>query len=143
MTKRASRLFLSSQKSAIVFSRLTFVRNVGELAEGWYDPITLQRAQASAVESSHAVGPRPSQPNRLEQLGGDSADKNSDDDLVGPALPGKEGATYHKSRKSGPAIPNLQDLELQRGKVFKIPITIFTDQTLFLPPTDDGFLSFD
>ena len=116
------------------------MRNVGELAEGWYDPTTLQRAQASAVDSSHAVGPRASQPNRPEQLGSDPADKNSDDDLVGPALPGKEGATHHKSRKSGPAIPNLQDLELQRGKDFRVLITIFTDQPLFLPPTDDRFL---
>lgn len=100
------------------------MRNVGELAEGWYDPATLQKAQASAAKSSHTVALRVSQSNQPDRVDSDLADKSSDDDFVGPALPGKEGAVYYKGRKSGPAIPNLQDLELQRGKVSSIPCTV-------------------
>lgn len=86
------------------------MRNRGELAEGWYDPVTLRKARASAASAALAA-PRdePSGEGRQDD-GGDS----SDDDAVGPALPGDYAAT-NEGKRSGPAIPSLQDLELQRG----------------------------
>ena len=44
-------------------------------------------------------------------------DESSDDDMPGPALPGHETVHTARGTRSGPAIPNSQDLELQRGKL--------------------------
>ena len=96
---------------------LTLVRNRGELAEGWYDPATLEKAQASASSSAahteRQSRPRDSPsygtPNRLEE--------SSDEDIVGPTMPGGETKVHKSDKRPGPAIPNLQDLELQRGMV--------------------------
>lgn len=86
------------------------MRNRGELAEGWYDPVTFRKARAAAAATAQTA-PRykPSADGRQDD-GGDS----SDDDTLGPALPGDYIATK-EGKRSGPAIPNLQDLELQRG----------------------------
>ena len=90
------------------------MRNRGELAEGWYDPVTLQKAQASASsntvnaesQSRPRISPSHVSPRRVEDL--------SDED-VGPRMLGHEIDIYKSDMKAGPAIPNLQDLELQRG----------------------------
>ena len=95
--------------------KLIFLRNRGELAEGWYEPATLRKAQASAAASSAPAGlptSRRTQPHR--KIGGD-ADESSDDDVVGPALPSDQSAAQQARNKSGPLMPNLDDLELQRG----------------------------
>lgn len=43
--------------------------------------------------------------------------ENSDgEDELGPALPGRTNTHQLSNPRSGPTIPNLQDLELQRGK---------------------------
>ena len=42
-------------------------------------------------------------------------DKSSEDDMPGPALPKRETAAIGRGTRSGPAIPNIQDLELRRG----------------------------
>ena len=91
------------------------MRNRGELAEGWYDPLTLQKAQASA--SSNAVNAESqSRPRELPSYGSPGrAEDLSDEDVVGPRMPGREINVYKCDKKAGPAIPNLQDLELQRG----------------------------
>jgi len=96
-------------------AKLTFVRNRGELAEGWYDPATLQKAQASAAS-------QPTEPESRQRPRGspkyDSptrSEESSDDDLVGPTLPGHDFSIRKGNRKAGPAIPDLQDLELKRG----------------------------
>lgn len=82
-------------------------RNRGELAEGWYEPETLRKAQASAVLASRTAAKMQMQDARSVDL--------SDDD-VGPALPGGSKMVSHAgSERRGPAIPSLQDLELQRG----------------------------
>lgn len=91
------------------------MRNRGELAEGWYDPVTLQKAQASASsnainaesQSRPRVSPSYGSPRRAEDL--------SDEDVVGPRMPGGETSIYKSDKKAGPAIPDSQDLELQRG----------------------------
>lgn len=89
------------------------MRNRGELAEGWYDPATLQKAQASATsnDGAPATGPRVSP--TYDRV--DEADESSDEDAVGPALPGNKPRSHPAGKKPGPAIPNSQDLELQRG----------------------------
>lgn len=48
----------------------------------------------------------------------EDVDESSDDDMPGPAMPRDHHAANVSGRvtKSGPAIPNLQDLELKRGK---------------------------
>lgn len=86
------------------------MRNRGELAEGWYDPVTLRKAQASAASTARMA--RQYQPSGEGHQ--DDEGDSSDDDEVGPALPGDYTGTK-EGKRSGPAIPNLQDLELQRG----------------------------
>lgn len=106
--------------------QLTYLRNRGELAEGWYDPETLQKAtqntQAAEVADDN-YRPEPSATARREMHGkhkeasprhdrNTKEDDSDSDDSIGPALPGQEG----RSRgRVGPSIPNMQDLELKRG----------------------------
>ena len=95
------------------------MRNRGELAEGWYDPATLQKAQTSAASNSSAAGAdeiRRSSPvyNRVNE-------STDDDDGPGPALPSRDSSSHKGNKRSGPAIPSLQDLELQRGTTHEPP----------------------
>ena len=95
--------------------RLTFVRNRGELAEGWYDPATLQKAQASAA-SNAAVSESQRRPRASPSYGSPGrTEESSDEDSVGPSMPGGDIKHYKSGKKPGPAIPNLQDLELRKG----------------------------
>ena len=88
------------------------MRNRGELAEGWYDPRTLEKAQASMV-SDNVTSERPARP--LEPMHHPpEPEQSSEEDVVGPSLPGQE-VTAREKKKPGPGIPNLQDLELRRG----------------------------
>ncbi|KAI9815299.1 MAG: hypothetical protein M1827_002779 [Pycnora praestabilis] len=90
--------------------------NRGELAEGWYDPSTKQKAIASASIEEASSEVRTRRPQDSPEFGVErktrslERDNESDDDVVGPALPGYEP----KDRRVGPAIPNMQDLALQR-----------------------------
>jgi hypothetical protein len=93
------------------------VRNRGELAEGWYDPATLQKAvqetqpesRAQSQKSKAPAAPRRESPKQQELDNGDS----DSDASIGPTLPGMEGRS--RGSKMGPSIPNMQDLELKRG----------------------------
>lgn len=87
---------------------LTFMRNRGELAEGWYDPATLRKAQASLESTPQTAAPWSSRHREAK-------DECSDEDAVGPALPHEYNATHKVGKRSGPTIPNLQDLEFKRG----------------------------
>ena len=91
---------------------LTFLRNRGELAEGWYEPETLRKAQASATASA-------SRPDKKAQSQKDARSEDLSDDDVGPALPRGRSemaiASQAGNERHGPAIPSLQDLELRRG----------------------------
>lgn len=101
------------------------MRNRGELAEGWYDPSTLQKAIASSAESMQISrdsnsGGQSGQPRkeawREERPGKGGFNSSSDsDDSVGPALPGKESRS--RVTRAGPSIPNMEDLEFKRGFV--------------------------
>lgn len=104
----ASLLLLPAKKHA-----LTSARNRGEIAEGWYEPKMFEKAKAFVagntpalkVTKHEAPGPRPL---------ADKIERSSDDEL-GPALPGAISKVAASNKRSGPTIPNLQDLELQRG----------------------------
>lgn len=110
---------------------LTLVRNRRELAEGWYDPATLQKAVASTHaydeaqrddrsakrqrrESLDGHKPQQKQPSPVQHAKLGLSEDSDSDDSIGPTLPGRD----HPSRTSrmGPSIPNMQDLELKRGK---------------------------
>ena len=103
-------------------SMLTFVRNRGELAEGWYDPATLQKATESAAKSSNetASGRRASPDYGSPPKDTHGSADSSDEDDFGPALPGTQPKHMNHTHRSGPTIPTLQDLELQRGTSFRL-----------------------
>lgn len=111
---------------------LTSVRNRGELAEGWYDPATLQKAQASAA--SYEESEQPPRPRDSPKYGSPVREDSSDDDLVGPTLPGREVTSHDKGKRPGPAIPNVQDLELRRGRTQPGKPHVSCLLTLFAPP---------
>lgn len=125
------------------------MRNRGELAEGWYDPVTLQKAIDSSAENDvggsnedkHTEEPPRHQRRASPDYGSNGTpgerapayseepghgrdkhqseqgedDEEDDDDEFGPAaLPsGAIGASM--TRKSGPAIPRMEDLEYRDG----------------------------
>ena len=106
--------------------RLTSVRNHGDLAEGWYDPTTLSKAQASVsinddtpTRSTRPSPPlRPSSPKkiRFEEDIAKKEDDSSSEDEIGPTLPGHDPRPTSKAngKTPGPSIPNTQDLALRR-----------------------------
>jgi len=80
--------------------------NRGELAEGWYDPKTKERADERALEmgaqpqtTREPLPQRPTSTPQDQQL--EAADE--DDDDFGPALP--------PGQKLGPSVPSMQDLQ--------------------------------
>ena len=93
------------------------MRNRGELAEGWYDPATLDKAQASLAATEKSFDARPSQ-DATRQMPASSngqvegnAELSSDEDDFGPTLPGKEA---RHQRGHGPVIPRMDDLDVKR-----------------------------
>ena len=110
---------MSETRNIFRGSTLTSLRNRGELAEGWYDPSTKNRAHKSI--SSYERSDRPADQRRAspsygvaENLPPAAEDEDSDDDVVGPTVPGHRSS----GRRSGPAIPKMDDLESRRGKLF-------------------------
>ncbi|RFU35352.1 hypothetical protein B7463_g985, partial [Scytalidium lignicola] len=89
--------------------------NRGELSKHWYDPSTLQRSLhgMSTSDEIHKREERARQGPDDVALAGD-ADTSSDDDSIGPTLPGQESRSRGSSSRMGPSIPNIQDLELKR-----------------------------
>ena len=102
------------------------MRNRGELAEGWYDPATLQKARVSAMSNAVNTEGQTRSRGSPSYVPARRAEESSDDDVLGPTVPGVETQVYKSDKKPGPAIPNLQDLELQRG-------TASLDSVLFQP----------
>lgn len=100
-------------------------RNRGELAEGWYDPATLKRAQENANQvEPFSGGGRPSPEYNRGRAADNEATKeiptadddgaDEDDDDYGPSLP--QPGSLRGTAQSGPTIPNMQDLDLKRGE---------------------------
>ncbi|KAL8692832.1 MAG: hypothetical protein Q9218_002215 [Villophora microphyllina] len=82
-------------------------------SEGWYDPVTLQRAQASVAKSNDQIR----SPTYHPAISSAEAAGDDEDDNYGPALPSISTTDLQSSktaRQSGPSIPTLQDLALQR-----------------------------
>lgn len=87
--------------------------NRGELSEGWYDPVTFQRAVEEGVEG---VGRKPVTPEdavakakrEVEKMERDESDSDAS---IGPVLPGQEGKS---GKRVGPTVPNLQELMEKR-----------------------------
>ena len=108
---------------------LTSLRNRGELAEGWYDPAMLHKAAASAGSPSRATAlgndPDRSLNHSDHPYAKEDAEASSDEDVVGPSLPNSISSGTRASTRPGPAIPNLQDLELQRGMFVNSRILIY------------------
>ena len=80
--------------------------NRGELAEGWYDPKTKDRADERALEMGvQPQGARepPSQRSMSVPRDGSVEAADEDDDDFGPAPP--------PGQRSGPSVPSLQDLQ--------------------------------
>lgn len=99
-------------------SWLTYVRNRGELSEGWYDPSTLQKAVQSAQDEpaphyEERKAERPRETRREPSEERRSANDSESNDEIGPTLPGQESKS--RAGRMGPSIPNMQDLELKRG----------------------------
>ncbi|EEH04889.1 predicted protein [Histoplasma capsulatum G186AR] len=147
--------------------------NRGELAEGWYDPSTFQKAQQDSAagnywhgsthglraspeygeQNKRSVGKETSEPPRerststavsLDQRTKDpkeDEDEDEDDDeeeeSYGPKLPTPDpslaivrpsSSSHRADEKSGPTIPTLQDLQLQRESQKQSQTTAFITQ---------------
>ncbi|KAL9022300.1 MAG: hypothetical protein Q9185_000542 [Variospora sp. 1 TL-2023] len=104
--------------------------NRAELAEGWYDPETLRKAQASvAADDDYRTTSRPPLPRsaRAREPGASdrhdsSSGDDDDDDGYGPALPSDSDPRgpriTRREKQAGPSIPNLQDLQVQRASFY-------------------------
>ncbi|KAF7592504.1 hypothetical protein BBP40_012794 [Aspergillus hancockii] len=116
--------------------------NRGELAEGWYDPSTLEKARMNAQEESLAgrgrespvydreVGSRQGGDDPDEEERDDDDDDDDDDDEYGPVLPGHGGVSRYEGRpgqSSGPTIPTMQDLELRKETAAEDAIAVRED----------------
>jgi hypothetical protein len=103
---------LSSTSYFACISWLTFVRNRGELAEGWYDPVTKQKANTTA-QTEPPRGKKRASPSYGTTIKKNQAESESDEDDIGPRPPPKSGV----GRRAGPVIPSIQDLEYRDGKL--------------------------
>lgn len=89
-----------------------------ELAEGWYDPKTLQKAQDAATEQVAVPTRKPSPESKLKSSlsgGGPAEGSDDEDDDFGPSPPTElvyDSGT--NGRRAGPAIPRMDDLQMQR-----------------------------
>ncbi|GFF44199.1 hypothetical protein IFM61606_00988 [Aspergillus udagawae] len=113
----------------------SFIRkwNRGELAEGWYDPTTLDKARRNVPEQPPVSGPgRRRDSADYEQAGrgkdadtGDASEATArqnelefdseDEEEYGPILPHHEVTAKGRDIPSaGPTIPTIQDLELRK-----------------------------
>lgn len=98
------------------------MRNRGELAEGWYDPETLRKAQIRPAGLEPQVSPRRKRGRSTPELrswagrkvvqSDADVDEEEDEDEYGPRLPSQTASIHPgmSSRGPGPAIPNLSDL---------------------------------
>ncbi|KAJ5683320.1 hypothetical protein N7462_006485 [Penicillium macrosclerotiorum] len=103
--------------------------NRGELAEGWYDPATLEKARQSAAEYQQSGEQNRASPDYgpAEQATGsrEPAGEDDDDEEFGPTLP--RFVSMRATTSSGPTIPNMQDLELKRESAIEDAIAARED----------------
>lgn len=126
-------IYLSHQQ----FSVLTTNRNRAELAEGWYDPVTKEKADRAASEA-RASRHSPSQNEQPEQdhhqheqeaaAREPVADNDDSEDEYAPSLP-------TNISRVGPTVPSIQDLQYRNGMLISrlsahIPLRAHTLQNL-------------
>ncbi|EAW09596.1 uncharacterized protein ACLA_038060 [Aspergillus clavatus NRRL 1] len=114
----------------------SFIRkwNRGELAEGWYDPSTFEKARHSALEQPPATtsGRRHSPDYRhddrekeAEPREDEPQNASEDEEDYGPGLPRYTMAKNGPS--AGPTIPTIQDLELRQESTMEDAIAARED----------------
>jgi hypothetical protein len=94
------------------------------LAEGWYDPSTLEKAQKSVSSVGSRDSPtyqRPVLETRTERSQAHGDDDNTgveeeDDDEYGP-MPHYGPLHHGGGPAAGPTIPTMQDLDLRKGNI--------------------------
>lgn len=101
-----------------------------ELAEGWYEPETLGKAQISSAEDHVHDERMPPHPSDSRQ-NIDGSDEDEDDDGYGPALPSNNPSAPSetiagRSRQSGPSIPKFEDLQLQHEQTHESSLQSLT-----------------
>ncbi|KAF2761462.1 hypothetical protein EJ05DRAFT_473961 [Pseudovirgaria hyperparasitica] len=84
--------------------------NSNVLAEGWYDPETHAKANASAGAEAEAASRNSRESPPISLKNAHAAPEESDDSDIGPALPDED---YNNNRTYGPALPSRQDLRLR------------------------------
>jgi hypothetical protein len=87
------------------------VRNHGELAEGWYDPATKEKANTT-TNADPPRGKKRASPSYGADVKTQVEASESEEDDIGPRPPPKAGS----GRRAGPVIPSMQDLEYRDGK---------------------------
>jgi len=103
--------------------KLTCLRNHGELAEGWYDPQTFEKAKRNAKNQFMHLDQDPdsfhdtsqgasSQRNRNEQP--NTLEDSDTESEYGPAMPSTMLPSGLHPAKSGPSYPSLDDIRLRR-----------------------------
>ena len=113
------------------------MRNRGELAEGWYDPATLRHAQISIDKAPCVAKTRQAKRGSPDyRIGVLAEEGSSEDDMFGPRIPQRGGEILGK--KSGPSIPNRQDLDLQRGTSIFLVAEFLS--SIYVPPHTDSML---
>ncbi|KAG0133490.1 hypothetical protein HOY82DRAFT_556258 [Tuber indicum] len=114
------------------FKRFVTHYNHGELARGWYDRIVNRKASDStkAPEEQKSNSkkdedstwpekkrrrmdtPRSDKKGESEEENESENGETSEEEIVGPLLPGQQPSK--RSRARGPAIPSIEDLDLQK-----------------------------
>jgi hypothetical protein len=84
------------------------VRNSYQLAEGWYDPSTKQKAVESAERTAQEIALNPRQSPTYSPAGEDEDEEGEDGDY-GPVLP----SSVAGGKSSGPSAPTFSDLALR------------------------------
>ena len=110
-----SLLCVSSTILLLKIQLLILVRNRGELAEGWYQPQMFAKAEAFVAGSPPTGKSAPDHP--YDKTHDSVQTESSDDDLPGPTLADVPNLDAYPNKRSGPSIPNLQDLELRQGRL--------------------------
>jgi len=85
-------------------------RNRGTLAEGYYDPATKHKADETDSYESRPVKSENTHAHNAHQK--DTEVEDEEEDEYGPSLPGQ----MVESRRIGPAVPGLDDIQQRRGK---------------------------
>lgn len=95
--------------------------NRGDLAEGWYDPETKRKAGDRPTDERYPWKSEERRVKRDHGVAEQSSEEGEEDDGYGPSLPNAATA------KSGPTVPNFQDLQYKREQADEDRQTRITD----------------